>query len=197
MSEPIRTFLALPISDQVREYLEDIVAPLKAGDQISKMKWTSGAGRHITVSFLGDTAQDQFEALAGEFAQLCQSLPAFKLSLTDTGTFPHANQPKVLWIGCEPHDTVLGELKLGVDKILAKYGYEVDNRKFKPHITLGRVKYLSNQSNLVHDLLSRDVVDLSFQINRMVWYESMLRPAGAEYRELESFDLKVEAHDGR
>ena len=58
--------------------------------------------------------------------------------MTSVGLFPDEKNPRVLWIGAEPH-IVLDQLKRVIDRHLPNYK---DDYEFKSHITFARLKFI-------------------------------------------------------
>jgi len=146
---------------------------------------------HITLNFLGDTDPDAIGEQAARMREVLLDKLPISLGITDTGIFPHANDPRVLWVGSVPFDKALKPLILDLRDLLTKFGYQLDNRKFQPHITLGRVKSISRKSTFIHDFLSTEVRHSQFTVDEVKWYQSTLTSAGAIYEELETFKLKT------
>ena len=186
---PIRTFLAIPLAKDLQKYLAGFADPIKIKED--RINWVAAQNIHITIGFLGETDPGVIDEQAEGIESLVQQYPSLSMGLTDTGIFPHANDPRVLWIGAMPYDRVLFDLVEGLKDHLRSLGYELDKRKFQPHITLGRVKSISRHSQFIHEFLSAEVRDIRFQVNELKWYESELTPAGAIYKELKAFKLKT------
>lgn len=187
--DPVRTFLAIPLPDNIKEYLVNYSKPIM--DRNDRINWVKKDNIHITIGFLGDTRPDVIDEQAEGLGKILADYPAINMGLTDTGIFPHANSPRVLWIGAMPYDKTLIVMVDVVKDHLRSLGYELDNRKFQPHITLGRVKSISRKSVFIHDFLSSEVRDMSFPVAEIKWFESELTSTGAIYKELKTFKLKV------
>lgn len=157
------------------------------------VRWVRPEGIHLTMNFLGDTQEQDLERIAPAIETLTSGVDPFKLLLADTGCFPHANNPRVIWVSIQGGEHILPAMKEQTDTILREHGYPVEKRKFSPHITLGRIKRLVRNSNLVHNFISHDVTALSFDVSELVWYQSKLTPGGAKYSILKQFALGTEA----
>ena len=72
-----------------------------------------------------------------------------------------------------------------IETRLEAVGFEPEQKAYRPHLTLGRVKSLKRREDLV-DLMERDRdVDLGpFVVDRMVLFRSDLRPTGPIYTPL-------------
>lgn len=87
---------------------------------------------HLTLVFLGDQPFDRvqdFEALAGALAG-----EACTLELTRFGWFPGA---RVLWLGGAAPRPLAG-LQAALQRQIVELGVELDERPFRPHVTLFR-----------------------------------------------------------
>ncbi len=184
MSE-IRTFLAFPIPKEIKGYFKNMLEPII--DKHDKINWVRRENIHITLNYLGETDSEQLEDHGTHIESVINDFPSFKLGTTDTGIYPHANEPRVLWVGTASYDQTLGSFKQKLDIELKHLGYELDKRQFQPHITLGRVKSISRKSTFIHKFLATGVRDFNFDVDTVMWMKSTLTPMGAEYEELKSF----------
>lgn len=181
----IRTFLAFPIPEHIKGYFTDMLAPIVVKQD--KINWVKRENIHITLNYLGETDSEQIEEHATHLSAITNQYPPITLSTSDTGIYPHANEPRVLWVGAAPHDLTLNTFKQNLDKELTRLGYKLDKRIFQPHITLARVKSISRKSSFIHDFLSSEVREFNFEVDTLVWMKSTLTPAGAVYEKLKSF----------
>jgi 2'-5' RNA ligase len=181
----IRTFLAFPIPEEIKVYCKNLLEPIV--DRRDKINWVKPENIHITLNYLGETDSEKIEEHARSIEKVVQEFPAFELGTTETGIYPHANEPRVLWVGSAPYDLTLNTFKQKLDKVLTSLGYRLDKRQFQPHITLARVKTISRNSSFIHKFLSAQVREFNFEVDTVVWMKSTLTPAGAEYEKLKSF----------
>ncbi|MBT3228838.1 MAG: RNA 2',3'-cyclic phosphodiesterase [Candidatus Marinimicrobia bacterium] len=184
MSE-IRTFLAFPIPKEIKGYFKNMLEPII--DRQDKINWVKRENIHITLNYLGEMDSENVEEHASHIESVINSFPPFKLGTTDTGIYPHANEPRVLWVGSAPYDLTLSAFKQKLDKELTLLGYRLDKRQFQPHITLARVKTISRKSSFIHKFLTTEVREFNFEVDTVLWMKSTLTPTGAEYEELKSF----------
>ena len=110
------------------------------------------SGIHLTLKFLGNIkptlAGQVFEAMT-QAVQINDSLGndsrsdgsgAFQLSLSQLGVFPDSRQPRVLWAGIQGDLNVLADLQLRVEEAAGRIGFAPEQRPYRPHLTLGRVR---------------------------------------------------------
>jgi 2'-5' RNA ligase len=107
-------------------------------------RWIDRARWHLTLTFLGELAEDRADRLDRLTAAL-GTVPAghrtVHLRLSEVGTFPAKGPPQVLWVGVTGDRGELGRLG-GLARATARAarqaGVRVERRPFRPHLTLGR-----------------------------------------------------------
>lgn len=129
----MRLFVALDISDMIRERLRLFMAELR--EVAAEAKLVRAESLHLTLKFLGETSAEKSEAVRA--ALLAVVKPMFPLSVSGTGFFPNERRPKVLWAGIEA-PAELAALASAVDAACAKLGFAGEERAFTPHLTLAR-----------------------------------------------------------
>ncbi len=117
-----------------------------------------------------------------------QSQP-FSLECRSTGYFPERGSPRVIWAGVVL-STELKDLRQRLELALQRLGFPQEEREFRPHLTLGRVKGRRNLDAIIRIL--KQYEDKSFgkmEVKAITLFESLLKPAGAEYRVLKEAKL--------
>ena len=182
-----RTFVAIRIniSKQTAEFFNDIKFQLKD----EKINWVDPWNIHLTLFFLGDTEEKLIPEISEELKLKLKGIKSFKLKCKKLGLFKNINNPRVLWFGLEKKQALL-ELKQKVDNVIKSFGYRVENKKFAPHLTLGRVKVLKNK-RLLESIVEKykDQTIQEFEVGELVFYESKLTPKGPIYSVLNKIML--------
>ena len=188
MQDMIRAFIALKLPEQVTHALEDLQSALK--NQGLKLRWVPPANIHLTLKFLGDVRDEQLQAVKSVIQKLSGSQTAFILESKGLGVFPTVKKARVLWSGIHGHVDRLAALQSDLDKALAGIGFVADNRNFKGHLTLGRVKGRIDGKKLASAITACGAfASSSWAVERLVLFKSDLKPTGAVYTELFSADL--------
>ncbi len=183
-----RIFIAVKIIPG--ETLSGIISSLRAGLRSERINWTSVSNMHLTLVFLGNTQDDKIKTVSAILREGCQGYGEWGFSIRGTGVFRNFDDPRVLWAGIEPCDR-LNELQGALVSRLRGSGFRLEERAFRPHLTLARIRSVNNPDDL------RSVVkkfsDIKIQdvnVSEVILYESILRPAGPEYLEIGNYGLK-------
>lgn len=187
--EHVRLFIAVPISDKVRSVIHSIQEYLKGFITDERISWTNTMNIHLTMKFLGETSVSAVGRISKNIEKSVIGLPIFNLDIKNTGVFPSENRPRVLWIGCREGNEHLSIMNKKIDSGLTRLGFKKERKKFIPHLTLGRVRYISAGSLVIKKFMSKIIEPCIVNIDRVNLYQSILKPLGPEYRILETFKL--------
>ncbi|MEX0999800.1 MAG: RNA 2',3'-cyclic phosphodiesterase [Thermodesulfobacteriota bacterium] len=177
----MRLFIAALLPEEIRKQLTNYIDSLK--HNIEGVKWEKSEKLHVTLKFLGDVEESMLDDIANLIQERASEYSPFKIELIDFGGFPNLKKPRILYIGLS-NNTQLAKLVYELEEQLAGLGFEKENRKFVPHITLGRVKKKINIEDRPH------IVQSSFQINQIGLIKSELRPSGSVYTPVKIVELK-------
>jgi 2'-5' RNA ligase len=93
-------------------------------------------------------------------------------------------------VGVEDNPSLIA-LQADVELGLEKLGWEKEKREYHPHLTIGRVKFPSRLDALLAEFeKSRDRSFGGMRVSRVTFFQSVLKPSGAEYSALAEFRLK-------
>ncbi|GET30870.1 RNA 2',3'-cyclic phosphodiesterase [Prolixibacter sp. SD074] len=182
-----RTFIAVNIKPE--EKLLAFIHELQRELGRSHINWVNPATMHLTLRFLGSTTKEQIGQILNEAPGLFNRYKPFEIEMKGSGKFGSVQNPKIFWIGFEENEALSG-LAREVESLVQSVGFESEDRIFRPHLTLGRVKWLKEADNLKKKL--EDYREVTFQrmmIKETVFYESILKPAGPFYRPIQKFSL--------
>jgi 2'-5' RNA ligase len=138
--QQIRTFIAVEVWPEIRERCKSLVNRLK--DTSAKVTWVKPDQMHLTMNFLGDVPMNDIPAVCKVVADAVQSFSPFDVGMTGVGVFPGYDNPRTIWLGVGEGSDELVALHASLEAGLAKMGFRVEARRFRPHLTLGRVRSL-------------------------------------------------------
>jgi len=195
MGPSIRTFLAIELPDEVRAYLAECQACLKGVG--ANVKWTRPEQIHLTLVFLGNVPVADVPALVEAVRTAVAPFGPAALRATGTGQFPPGGAPRVVWVGVETRSGDLAGLQQAVAEATGPFAEKHENRRFHPHLTLGRVRFGRGRSGGPGDVrsLSRAVAEMAgakgpeFEAAEVVLFQSDLGPRGPAYTPLARIGL--------
>jgi RNA 2',3'-cyclic 3'-phosphodiesterase len=125
-----RLFTAIEIPESLRIRLSLMRGPVNGA------KWVEPENMHITLRFAGDIDERTADDLADELAEVTAT--PFQVSIAGAGAFG-GRDPRVLWAGVEK-DPHLDALYRANERAARAAGLEPDERTFRPHVTLARMR---------------------------------------------------------
>jgi RNA 2',3'-cyclic 3'-phosphodiesterase len=182
-----RIFIAIKVNPEGE--LLRMFSSLKAAFGAENIKWVDPANLHLTLEFLGDTEEKRIRVLSSMLKDSCAGLGEFDFNLTVTGVFKNFRDPRVLWAGIQSAERLI-QLNNIIAEGLKLDGFKIEERQFKPHLTLGRVKSVRDTDNL-KTVLDR-YRDNQFQIvhvNEVILFESILFQTGPLYKPIGNYPL--------
>jgi 2'-5' RNA ligase len=135
----LRTFIGVDIGKTIRD--RAVALQGKLADARTPVKWVEPENLHVTLLFLGEVEDRTVPAVCQAVAEVTLRHTAFSLSVEQAGCFPNPRRPRILWIGVGERVQELVALHDDLEPPLLDLGcYRREERKYSPHITLGRVK---------------------------------------------------------
>jgi len=183
----IRAFLAV---DPPREVLNEII---RIQEQLKKsiqgdVRWVRSEGIHLTLKFFGNISDTERENISAVVKNNVVIVKPFTVNVRKVGVFPDVNRPRVLWLGVDGDVDPLIRLQKAIDRGLQGYGFKKEDRPFRPHLTLARVKEPRGLIGLAKILeKSEEYVAGHFFVGGLIFFKSDLTLKGAIYTKLDVF----------
>jgi 2'-5' RNA ligase len=183
----LRSFIAIELPDTAKSALENIQRGFgKCGADV---RWVNAENIHLTLKFLGNIKEEMVDDIVGIIESACSLINRFELKIKGLGMFPNSRSPRVLWVGISGGGD-LYDLQKGIENGMASLGFAVENRSFKPHLTLGRFKSRVGIECL-RDIVRQHEEDdyLTVHVKSVVLMRSDLQPSGPRYYKIAEFPL--------
>ena len=136
-----RMFVALVPPDNVREHLDDFLAPRRDAAP-DGLRWSDPDQLHLTLAFVPAVPDHALDDLVEGVGTVAARGAAFVAAIGGGGAFPDVASARVLWTGLTVEDAGRAELErlaAGVRGAANHAGVRVDGQRFRPHLTLGRL----------------------------------------------------------
>ncbi len=137
--EQIRSFVAIELSEDVRQKLREIQEILKIpGSEC--VKWVEPENIHLTLKFLGNVPAVKIRSIIDALTAAAADCNPFTLEINNPGAFPNLSRVQTIWMGITGDINSLLSLQNKLENCLKPLGYAPEKRGFTPHLTLGRVR---------------------------------------------------------
>lgn len=148
-------------------------------------RWIDQENYHITLRFIGDVSGPTADEIVHAFDHI--SRDAFELRCQGVGSFG-SKKPHSIWAGVTPTPDLMA-LQAEIERICQRLGLPADPRKFKPHVTLARLRNV-RAGDAVRYLEGRgDFRTNAFAVERFVLMSSRDSVGGGPYIAEEAFPL--------
>lgn len=185
----IRTFVALDLPADVQKDLAAFCAPLQKLD--AAVSWIRPDRIHLTLKFLGNVEESAVDPLGEALRSAVETVRPFRLQPTGCGAFSSLREMRVIWVGVQGDLEPLRDLHRRVEEALERLGFAKENRPFRAHLTLGRVKGRRQLKSLHDALVDRQGYrGVIFDVSEVVLYKSDLKPDGAQYTPLKRLPFR-------
>jgi len=146
-----------------------------------RIKWVEPENIHLTLKFFGETDEVKIPAICQALESAAAQSKPFTMKIANTGIFGSRYDPKVIWFGIEKQDE-LENLARNIFAELVKCGWDADRQKFVPHLTIGRIKELTDKPLFQQIISKYNTIEIQEEhITEITLYESILRREGPLY----------------
>ena len=157
----MRLFIATKISLPFYGIIKDRISPFVRG------KWTSPENLHITHLFIGEDDPKKY--------MINLPIPKEKITLKKVGCF----NDKILYLKANSKNIEQ------IHRFLINE-YHIKSKKFLPHVTLCRMKEISDRDGFLNGMKSLDSLEVKCDFNLFL-YTSTLTPKGPIYKRLHRY----------
>lgn len=134
----MRLFAALVPPTEAVEHLD---AFLEVRRGAADFRWSLAEHLHVTLAFYGDVEEWRLDEVVERLRSAAARRTPVEARVAGGGAFPDPAAARVLWAGvdAEPHDE-LERLAAGCRTAGAVSGARVDGQRFRPHVTVARLR---------------------------------------------------------
>lgn len=185
----VRAFFALPMPDEAIDELRRAQNALRRRAEQSRVtaRFLPDEALHVTLCFLGSVARDAIPNFARAL-EMCAPDSPLGASFEKLGAFSSPKRARVVVAELSDPEGRIAELARRLSEAAAELGVSLEERSFRPHVTLARIKRPSD----VRDWLAHATLDrVSLRFDELRLYESHLHPGGSRYSVLARARLPI------
>lgn len=184
----VRSFVAVELEDEIRRRL--IAAQNAIPSAGAKLKLVEPQNIHLTMKFLGEVPEEKIGEIDESLKEAASGFQKFPARVKGIGVFPGLSYIKVMWAGVSEGREQIIELQKKVDAALQPLGFRLDKR-FHPHATIARVKFVKDKGKLVEFIKERADEDFGeMEVQGLTLKQSTLTPKGPIYSTLADVALE-------
>ena len=176
----MRLFLAIELSDKIKKEIDDQLLEIKKA--YPQFQWVPANNYHITVYFFGEISDHK--KIINQLEQVLYDKELFYFYSTSVDLFIHHKITIYLNFRREKK---IEKINKNIKETFQIFENLV---KFIPHLTLAHYKIPSKQQYFVlKKKLAKVIVDVSFKINKLVLFKSILGGSRSVYKKIHTFKL--------
>lgn len=186
----IRAFLAVEPTTEIRKAIAALQLKLK-GELRGGVSWVRPEGIHLTLKFFGNIAEADIPIVSSMVDEATAGMSPLVVEVRGLGVFPDLRRPRVIWVGTGGEVTKLIDLQTMLEQGFCARGFAGEDRPFRPHLTLARIKQpLSGRVLEKIITAGRHEKIGHFTASSLILFRSDLTPKGATYSKLVEFPLR-------
>ena len=182
----IRGFIAVNIGLNALRAVAEEQSGLRrrASERGVEVRWIAPQNMHVTLRVLGQVTEPMVAAIQDGLESILRTVAPFEVTAAGLGVFPDPRHPRVVWVGMRDEGGALGHLHEAISGVLVRMGFNLDEKPFRSHVTIGRVKGGDGEALAACLAESGERTYGAFPVREIACYRSDLRPSGADYRML-------------
>ncbi len=184
----MRCFLAIEIEPYIKNKINETQEIIKESNS-AKVKYVETENIHLTLKFFGEIDKYQIEDISDIVNQTIDDYDKYDVKLVNVGAFPNIYRPRVIWTGIKDKEKTTIKLIKELDNKFNKIGFKKE-KDYIPHITIGRVKEVSDKDKLSQTLKNlKKRYHGKMEVKKIYLKSSQLTPNGPIYENIKEFNL--------
>ena len=177
----MRLFTAIDIPSDVKAALAALIDRLRP---LAKLHWIPVEKLHITTKFMGEWPETRLDELTRALSAVRSSGPV-EIAIRRIGWLPNPRSARMLYAGVEASEA-LTALAAATEQAAAGVGVAVEDRIFRPHVTLARTRKRVPLDALKQALAE---IELSSIGSYRAFSFALYLSAAGKYTKLQEFSL--------
>lgn len=174
----LRLFIAFELTEMQKQDLAVLQDRVKG--YIDGVRWLRPVNMHLTLKFLGEIGEESTGLIKKAMNRTIEEFRPFKIQFGGCGVFPTPQNARVLWIGLKKGEEPIKELAGRLENNLSKYEFKKEDRRYQPHLTIGRLRNRIPQEKINQFLEQEKLFETTAEVaQEIVLFQSCLAKQGA------------------
>ena len=174
-------FCAFELLESLRSRISEHSRKVREAVPEAAASWSRPENIHLTVKFFGNVDQQKVSLISATAARVAAEFSPVQIEVGKTGVFPRPSRPQVLWIGVNDPSAALAGLQQRLEHGFALEGFPKEDRAFRPHLTIARIRKPHDASRLAETHLRMDFSTVELTLSELVLFRSELSSKGSKY----------------
>lgn len=184
-----RIFFAIDIPDKIKEDIGQFITLMKKKAKWNGIRWTKTENLHITLQFLAEVQNHHLPELIERVRfEIENRVPTTEFEIKAIELLPSPFRPRVIVFSIKDQEA-LEKLSILIGQGIQSANYPIEERSYKAHMTLGRIKHIQNPHLEFLDECEMPQLD-KIPLNEVVLFRSDPQPDGTVYTPLKRIKLK-------
>ena len=155
----MRLFISINFEEKVKNEIQDVINEMKK--YTIQGKFVNIDHMHLTLEFLGEIPPEKVHKIKEVIDEV--HFEPFTMNLTKVGCFKR-REGNIYWLGIE-HNEMLIKIQSKLHELLIKQGFELEDRPYKAHVTVGRKVRLQDDADVQR--LSNSINNISINVDKI------------------------------
>ena len=185
-----RMFCAFELPEVLRARIHEHAKRVREVVPEAGASWSRPENIHLTMKFFGNVDPAQVPAISAAAARVVKEFSPIRIEVGKTGVFPRPSRPQVLWIGIDDPSGNLAKLHKQLEDEFAREGLEKEDRAFRPHLTIARIRKPHDTARLAQTHLETNFNSVELTLDDLVLFRSELSTKGSRYTSISRHRLE-------
>ena len=174
-------FCAFELPQTLRQSISDHAQRVREAVPDAAASWSRPENIHLTVKFFGNVDGAKAPVISAAATRVVKEFSPLQIEVGRTGVFPRPSRPQVLWIGVADTSGALAKFQQTLEDEFAREGFPKEDRAFKPHLTIARIRKPQNANELADAHLRMEFAPVEIVLGELVLFRSELSSKGSKY----------------
>lgn len=183
-------FCAFELPESLRARINQHSQRVREAVPEAAASWSRAENIHLTMKFFGNVDQQRVPVISAAAARVVREFSQIQIAVGKTGVFPRPSRPQVLWIGIDDPSRALASLHKELENQFAREGFPKEDRAFRPHLTIARIRKPDNSNRLAEVHLGTEFSSVAIELSELVLFRSELSSKGSKYTAISTHRLE-------
>lgn len=174
-------FCAFELPEAVRSRIDLHSRNVREAVPEAAASWSRPENVHLTMKFFGNVDQAQVPMISAAAERVVKEFSPVEVEVEKTGVFPRPSRPQVLWIGVNDSSGALAKLQQRLEDEFAREEFPKEDRAFRPHLTIARIRRPQNADRLAQIHLASEFSAVAVRFDQLILFRSELSSKGSKY----------------